>query len=127
MDTAASTMVVKMVAAWADAETRGDVDALGTILADDFVGVGPRGFLLPREAWLERHRSGALRYEALAWDDLTVRTYGETLVVIGRQDARGSYQGHDTGGQLRGTLIWTRQGDRWRLAGLQYSPLAGSP
>ncbi len=117
--------VETMVAAWMDAETRGDVDALGAVLTDDFIGVGPRGFLLPREAWLERHRSGALRYSALAWDDLTVRAYGDTLVVIGRQDARSTYQGHDTSGQLRGKLIWMRQGEGWRLVGLQYSPVAG--
>lgn len=114
-----------LIAAWADAETRGDVDVLGTMLAEDFIGVGPHGFLLPREAWLARHRSGDLRYAALAWGDLTVRAYGDTLVAIGRQEARGTYQGHDTSGQLRGTLIWARQGEAWRLAGLQYSPLAG--
>ncbi len=117
--------VETMVAAWADAETRGDLDALGRILAEDFVGVGPRGFLLPREAWLARHRSGALRYESIGWDELTMRAYGAAIVAIGRQDARGTYQGHDLDGQLRGTLIWARQGEAWRLAGLQYSPLAG--
>lgn len=125
MPTMELTQIEALVAAWAAAETRGDVDALGQILAEDFVGVGPRGFLLPRDAWLTRHRSGDLRYTAIGWDDLTVRAYGTTLVVIGRQDARGTYQGHDSSGRLRGTLIWVRQGEAWRLAGLHYSPLAG--
>jgi len=112
-------------AAWADTETRGDVDAPGRILAEDFSGVGPRGFLLPCAAWLARHRSGDLRYETIVWDELTVRAYGATLLAIGRQDARGSYRGYDLGGQLRGTLIWVWQDEAWRLAGVQYSPLAG--
>jgi hypothetical protein len=31
---------------WAAAEVRGDVSALATTLAEDFVGVGPLGFTL---------------------------------------------------------------------------------
>ncbi|MGA7087805.1 MAG: hypothetical protein WA695_05755 [Candidatus Dormiibacterota bacterium] len=39
------------------AERDGGVEALKA-LADDFYGVGPLGFVLPRTAWLDRHRQG---------------------------------------------------------------------
>jgi len=35
---------------WASAELRSDVASLGEILAEDFVGVDPRGFTLTRES-----------------------------------------------------------------------------
>src|SRR3712207_1616011 len=53
---------------WADAERRGDADALDALLSDDFVIVGPLGFVLDRQQYLEPRRSGVLRLEAHSWD-----------------------------------------------------------
>jgi hypothetical protein len=52
---------------WATAELRGDTAFLGHNLAENFVGVGPYGFLLTKDEWLERHESWKLRYESFCW------------------------------------------------------------
>ena len=109
----------------AHAELRGDTAFVNQLLADDFVGIGPRGFTLTKEQWLERLDSGDLRYESLTWGDVQVRVYGETGVAIGRETSKATYKGMDIQGQYRETQLYVRQDGRWLLAGLQLSPMAG--
>jgi ketosteroid isomerase-like protein len=112
---------------WAAAELRGDAEGLGALLADDFVLVGPLGFVLDKEQYLQSRRSGDLKHEALAWDDVRVRMYGETAVAIGSQTQKSTYQGHDASGRFRVTQIAARLGGRWAIVGLHYSPIAQPP
>ena len=65
--------VTKLVQEWADAEVRSDVVALDHMLADDFIGIGPFGFMLTKEQWLARFRSGELRNESITLEEVTVR------------------------------------------------------
>jgi len=117
----------ELVDDWAAAELRGDVAFLGSALADDFVGIGPRGFMLPKDQWLERHESGKLRYESFGLDELQVRLYADAAVVTGRQLAEGKYEDYDLRDQFRATLVFVKQQGRWLLAGLHLSPIAGPP
>lgn len=117
----------RLVEDWAAAELRGDTAFLGRALADDFVGVGPRGFTLSKEDWLERHDSGKLKYESFEWNEAHPRLYGETAVITGRQTATGSYEQHDLQGQFRATLVFVKQAENWLLASLHLSPIAGRP
>jgi ketosteroid isomerase-like protein len=119
--------VLARAAEWAAAERASDAAALEQILAPQFVGVGPFGFLLTREQWLARYRSGDLQTTALSLDETSVRLFGETAILIGRQTSTAAYRGQPTGGQFRTTLIFVSQGDTWLLAGLQYSAIAPPP
>jgi hypothetical protein len=110
---------------WAAAELRGDTAFLERTLAQDFVGIGPRGFMLTREDWLQRVKSGDLKYQRLDWDEVQVRSYGDAAVVIGRQTQQATYQDHPVEGQFRTSLVFVRPQGRWLLAGLQLSPIAG--
>ena len=116
---------------WAAAEFRGDTVALGRILADDFVAVGPRGFMLSKEQWLSRHDSGNLTYEAFEWDEVTVRVHGDAAVMIGRQTASAVYEDgevrHEIQDQFRATLVFVEDQGRWLLFGLHLSLIAGPP
>jgi hypothetical protein len=111
----------------ASAELHGDTPFLEQLLADDFVGVGPRGFTLTKEQWLARTRSGDLTYDTLTWEPEQVRVYGDAAVVIGRETSQGQYQGQDIAGEYRETQLYMKQDGRWRLASLQLSPMAGPP
>ena len=101
-----------LVEDWASAELRGDTAFLDDVLADDFVGVGPR-------------------YETFGLDEVSIRPYGDAAVVVCRQSAEGMYEDengrYDIHEQFRATLIFVKQQENWLLAGLQLSPILGRP
>lgn len=120
--------VLALVDEWARAELAMDGAALDGLLADDFIGIGPFGYLLSREQWVKRYESGVLKQQAFAFEDPAVRLYGDAAVIIGSQNQRTTHQGNDVSGRFRATLFAVRSGNEWRLAGLQLSPQAeGGP
>jgi ketosteroid isomerase-like protein len=104
------------------AELTGDRDTLGDLIVDDFQSIGPRGFVLTKEQWIGRH--GEFVYNELATSDMSVHDYGETAIVRNIQRNRATYQGRDVAVNTRVSQVWVVQGDRWRLAAIQFSPLA---
>jgi hypothetical protein len=75
---------------WTTAERHEDAAATARLLTDDFVGIGPVGFVLDKAAWLRRYGEG-LSYDspqaALQCLYLTLRSLDPTgqggLVVTG--------------------------------------------
>ena len=110
---------------WTTAERTGDVEQLDTILTEDFYGVGPLGFVLPRPAWLGRHRQG-LVYEAFDLDELQVHHYGGVGLVTARNNTRGTYQGQPLPEALRATLLIPTDSASMRLAAIHMSFIAGT-
>jgi ketosteroid isomerase-like protein len=108
---------------WTDAERCGDVAALDALAADTFRLVGPLGFVLDKQQWLGRYRSGAFVTHSLSWNDVDVCDYGDTAVAIGILEQEAAYQGRPSNGKFRVTQILVRHGQAWRLVGLHYSPI----
>jgi ketosteroid isomerase-like protein len=108
---------------WTDAELRADVAALDGLAADDFRLVGPLGFVLDKQQWLGRYRSGAFVTHSLSWTDIDVRDYGDAAVAVGVLEQEAAFQGQPSNGKFRVTQILVRDGEGWRIAGLHYSPI----
>ncbi len=121
----------KLAEDWAAAELDGDTASLREILADDFVAVGPRGFVLSGEQWLNRHESGSLKYRSFGLDEAEIRTFEDAAIMVCRQTAAGVYEDengrYDIDESFRATLVFVHQDSGWRLAGLQLSPILGRP
>lgn len=112
---------------WATAELRADVSALRSMLTDDFIGIGPLGFMLTKQEWLDRHQSGDLSYDAVDLDEVTVRVYDGAAILIGRQVQKAAHRGNRVDAELRTTLVFVHQQGQWRLAGLHFSPIGQPP
>src|SRR3989440_11751279 len=102
--------VLRLADAWATAELRGDTTFLERILADDYIGIGPLGFMLTKQEWLARHQAGDLKYESFSPDEGKGRgDNNDAAVLTGRQVQNGAYRGNSIQAQVRTTLVFVRQ------------------
>ena len=101
-----------------------DTRALDGLLAEQFVGARPVGFVLGRQQWLE-HFGDGLENRAFAVADSQVHEHGTAAVVVGVLDQQASWFA-STGlvydsGRFRISLTAVRSAGRWMLGS------AGSP
>jgi ketosteroid isomerase-like protein len=109
------------------AEIDGDTATLDALATDDFMLVGPVGFVLDKQQWLDRYRAGGLLTHTLAFEDAVTRVRGDCAIRIGRHVQEAEFQGRAVNGEFRATHIAVRDGGRWRLAGVHLSPIGGPP
>ena len=119
--------VTRLADTWATAELQGDTAFLEKCLSDDFVGIGPLGFLLSKQEWLARHQSGDMKYDIHTLDEVRVRAYTEAAIVIGRLTQEAIYRGNPMNVQMRTTLVFVRQHEHWHLAGLHFCNIGQPP
>jgi hypothetical protein len=112
---------------WNAAELHANLAFIEKLLDDDFIGIGPLGFLLTKQQWIQRQQSGELKYEALQLDEAQVRVYDQAAILICRQVQQATYRGNPTNAQLRTSLVFVNQQGQWKLAGLQYSSIGQPP
>jgi ketosteroid isomerase-like protein len=114
-----------LLARFAEAQRLSQVDDLSRLLTDDFKLVGPRGFVVTKQEWLDQFRTGTLQIQSLEWDEIDIRThaYACSAIAIGRLDQTASYAGRAADGRFRVTAIAIGRGTTWHLAGAHYSPV----
>jgi hypothetical protein len=103
-----------LVREWSAAEAANDAERLDAMLAPNFVGVGPLGFVLERGQWLMRFRGG-LQNRAFTVEAPAAYDHGSAVVVVGVLDQQTSYQGRDNSGRFRVSLTVVPDGDGWKL------------
>jgi ketosteroid isomerase-like protein len=97
---------------WAESVATGDISAIKRILADDFIGVDPKGRLYAKQQMIDETRNAPKYFVSNRLNDVKVRFYGSTAVVQGSE----TWEKHS--GE-RGRFVWTdtwlRRNGRWQI------------
>jgi hypothetical protein len=122
MTTSEEQQILRLQERFDTAELGDDRQVLDELIAEDFQSIGPRGFVLDKEQWINRHDH--FHYAALETSEHEVRLYDGAAIVRNVQRNTGIHDGQESRYVMRVGQIWVNQLDRWRLAGIQFSPLA---
>jgi ketosteroid isomerase-like protein len=115
--------LMKIQHEWAEARVKGDSSYTRRIEADDCTIVWPDGRIVNKRADLES-MTGDIVFSEFKIENLQVRLYGQTGIVIGE----GSIKAHK-GKQdlLGGKFVWTdtfmKQGGQWKVVASQITPV----
>jgi hypothetical protein len=108
--------------AFEQAEIHDDRERLRELIDDDFVSIGPRGFSLDKEQWIDRHNQ--FSYKELDTSELDVRVYDGAAIVREVQRNRSRYENKELEFAFRVGHVWTGKDGDWKLVAIQFSPLA---
>jgi ketosteroid isomerase-like protein len=100
--------VEQLEQAWRSAELNGDVDAMGKLLSDDFVGINMSGQVVTKMQLLDRMRRRRTVLTRLDLDDVHVKLLGQTAIVTSRAEVEGTNEGEPVHGNYRYTRVYTR-------------------
>ncbi|HEV7758855.1 MAG TPA: nuclear transport factor 2 family protein [Acidimicrobiales bacterium] len=120
-DDEAATKVLARQEAFEEAERHGDVVALDELLTDDFLSIGDQGRIFDKDGWIGRYAS--FGYDLLETSEVDVRVHGGAAIVRNIQHSRATFDGLQFDLTVRAGQVWVTDADRWRLAGIQFSPL----
>ena len=97
---------------WAESVASGDTATVERILADDFVGVDPKGPLYDKAKMISDIREAPKHFVSNHANDIKVRFYGNTAV------AQGSETWERRSGE-RGRFVWTdtwvKRNGKWQI------------
>jgi uncharacterized protein (TIGR02246 family) len=131
------------------ASLEGDSEKVSSLMTDDYVHTDISGHVQDKQTWLREYfkplaeliKAGKFRWEVYDRKELQFRVYGDTVVVLGDLQAKGSGakwvpQSHTWAadpsatfsGTLRFTHVYVKRNGRWLLAALHNAiPVSSTP
>ena len=101
---------------WFQAWLDRDAATVERLMAEDYLYVGPSGFILDRQAILAIIRSPSYRLDQGTRTEVVIRALGaEAAVERHRYQGAGSFEGTAFTDDHRGVMVWERHAGEWRL------------
>lgn len=119
------TAVLAAEQAWLDAHLRMDLSLLESLMHRDYFRIQPDGGVWDKTRTLASYQSGQREWTAAHVDELDVRIYGSTAVVIGRWQARGVNHGEAFDYAARYVSVWVLDDGRWQMVSDQSTEISG--
>jgi ketosteroid isomerase-like protein len=116
-------VLMKIQHEWAEARVKGDSSYARRVEANDCTIVWPDGSIVNKQQDLQT-MTGDIVFTEFKIDDLRVRLYGDTGIVVGQGTIR-AHKGKQA--LLRGKFVWTdtfaKQGGEWKVLASQITPV----
>ena len=97
---------------WAESVATGDTSAIERILADDFIGIDPKGRLYNKQQMIRETRDAPKYFVSNRLNDVKVRFYGNTAIAQGSE----TWEKHsDERGRFVWTDTWLQRNGRWQI------------
>ncbi|MDP6452895.1 MAG: nuclear transport factor 2 family protein [SAR202 cluster bacterium] len=111
----AVSQVLQAEREWLLAHLNCDVAALDKLMADEYAQINSDGRVVGKAEVIASFESGGRHWDEAHSDELEVRVYGESAVVIGRWQARGLNTGQAFDYSARYVSVWIWRDDRWQM------------
>ena len=115
--------LIRIQREWAEARVKGDSSYARSVEANDCTIVWPDGSIGNKQQDLQT-MIGDIVFTEFKIDDLGVRLYGDTGIVVGQGTIRAHKGKQDL---LRGKFVWTdtfaKQGGEWKVLASQITPV----
>jgi ketosteroid isomerase-like protein len=124
MDDLARQELIRVANEWDRAMVENDAEAIGRYMAEDWIIIGSDGRVGDKLTFLQLVKSGKLIHDEMTSEDVRVRVYGDTAVVMARGVSGGRYQGQAFREVERSSCVFVRQQGQWRCVLTHLSRLA---
>lgn len=122
--------VVQAHGALARALLAKDEPALQALVSDRCRIIGPKGFHIAKQEWIQPHVDDVYELVSLDVRDSVIESFDSTTVVVDLQESVCIYRGERIEGLFRVISVWHREDTAWEVVALQYtavSPEASPP
>jgi ketosteroid isomerase-like protein len=99
---------------FAKAVVSNDAEAIGKFLADDWVIIDPDGGFIDRAGFLGVIKSGMLTHDLMESEDVQVRNYGDTAVLIALTKTKAKFAGQQITTEERASDVFVKRDGRWQ-------------
>ena len=103
----------------AAAVVKNDVATLDKQTADDYTLITMNGQMSSKSQMLDNFKTGKSKVTFNEVSDLNVRVYGDTAVVTGKAEVKGTLGGQDANGTVMFTRVYVKKGGRWQSVAFQ--------
>ncbi len=116
--------IKKMEIDRAAAVVKGDVAKLDQETSDDYTLITAAGQISDKAQMISAFKSGQSKLSVDTVSDMKVHVYGDTAIVTGKADVKGTLGGKDATGQMLFTRVYVKKGGHWVAVALQQTRAA---
>lgn len=116
--------VKKLMTDLAATLAKNDADGAAKFYSEDYHLITPDGIDQNKAARIADMKSGTTKFDSFAYENINVRSYGDTAVAIATVKARGVVSGKPRTSDMIATLVLRKGADGWKVVSGQATAVA---